>query len=157
MLFENFITFKKSEFLVGVTCEFGKININQPMQTPSIIWFPIDEEILPPQFLEERVIIDGKQYQKTEICRRKSNVNVYVFEKNYEQLEALINKVSNALFETGNYTWQNLYPNSGEFLDRESISDNTVGYVYKMSVIIPQYNLTLQHALQSQTLTVTPK
>lgn len=157
MLFENFKTFKKSEFLVGVTCEFGKININQPMQTPSVIWFPIDEDSIPPQFLEERVIIDGKQYQKTEISRRKSNVNVYVFEKNYELLEALINKVTNALFETANYTWQNVYLNGGEFLDRDAVSDNTVGYVYKTSILIPQYYLTLQSILQSETLTVTPK
>ena len=156
MVIETYNIARKSEFLVGVHHEFGKINLQPITTTPSVIWYPIDEEIIGSQFVQEDLIIDGKSYQKDEIARRKSNFNIYLFEKNYESLELLINRVANGISEAGNYTWQNISLESGEFLDRESVAENTVGYVFKAYVIVPLYRLTLQDIITTGKSAILP-
>lgn len=156
MVIEIYNIARKSEFLVGVHHEFGKINLQPITTTPSVIWFPIDEEIIGSQFVQEDLIIDGKSYQKDEIARRKSNFNIYLFEKSYEALELLINRVANGILEAGNYTWQNISLESGEFLDRESVAENTVGYVFKAYVIVPLYRLTLQNMISTGQSAILP-
>jgi len=130
-------------------------NDEAPVSYPHIKWVPIGDSYLPPLWQTKDVIIDGKRQQVESCFSRSCGVNIEIYHKDYKLLEDMINIIVNALYDvlesTGNFK-----VNTGNMMNREQLSQNTVGYSLNISVNVPIYRLIPTVTVESVNVNINP-
>lgn len=143
MLIEAYQAFKAHREIVkfmplAESIYYGPEPSRGPTSYPHIEWIPTGDTYEPPLWVNVNQIIDGKRVQLESCFSRSCGVDIRLYHKDYLSLEIMINTVVNAIYDvlvsTGNFRM-----NGGRMMNREQVTENTVGYVISMSVFVPIY------------------
>jgi len=140
MLIDVFREFQKHHLMAQIKQYYGPESSRGATSYPHIEWIPTSDVWDPPLWVNQDAIIDGKQIQIEACFSRACGVTLRLYEKDYEPLEQLINRVVNALYDvlvsTANFTMK-----ASAMMNRDQISENTVGYEMNLSIRVPIYRL----------------
>lgn len=119
---------------------YGPEQTRGPTSYPHIEWIPTSDVFDPPLWVNLKQIIDGKRVELESCFSRTCGVDIRLYHKDYRPLEEMINTVVNALYDvlicTGNFRL-----NGGRMMNREQVTENTVGYVLSGIIKIPIYQI----------------
>lgn len=166
MLFEIFNQMKKHTSLYGQTSfscvpqYFGKDTMDRLSSYPRVIWMPSSDEYADPFRAASPIIIHGKHFQQEDIFSKISGCDLYLYHKDYPEMEQLINDLMNALYDTcyalgTSANIGSLQIGSGRWINKEDVSLDSVGYVQSIYVYVPIYRLKPAAILEKTTVTLT--
>lgn len=138
MLYEVYEELQKAPRLSGASQTFGSVSLDPISSPPHIAWIPTTDDYTDPHLAALPAVVHGKRVEIESILLRRAGCDLHVFEKDYLNLETLLNELHNALYDTlrsfGNYSI-----GQGRWVDRSSLSENTVGYIQPIAVFVPIY------------------
>lgn len=158
MLYDVFLMFKEHPLVshlmpLDPKVYYGRSETRGPTTTPHIEWIPMNCRMGPTVFGQNEAILAGKRVLVEGTHTRWSEVEMRIYEKDYETLEKTILDSYNALYDvlkaTGNFQFL-----GGEMEDREQVSQGSVSYLMRFEVGIPMYRLVPLAHITSYQLTV---
>ena len=134
--------------LANVEQQFGEVYLNRQISSyPHIIWVPSRDLFThDPVYQSQSVVYSYEKKQPNKekhlfaFMTRKAGCELHMFHSDYSSMESLIIQVSNALYDNLN-SLNNFYINSGNWDNRNQISQNTVKYVLDFNFDAPVYRL----------------
>lgn len=147
--------------------QYGTLQGVPQLAAPSIVWIPTGDIYTDPSGMrldQESQIVAGKQVSLYQVYKRSCGADLVISvdggpdDDAYSKLEALIARTCLGLRDgPGNYNGQNAFPVSGRMLDREELSENTVGYVMQIVAEVPVIYEIPEYIAETLQITVTPE
>lgn len=151
MLIDFFREVKNHALMTGIMQEYGgPIDEKAIHSYPHIVWIPTQDTYIYPQYFKTEELINlsplnelsNEPYFAQIAWSRSCGCSLYMFEREYEKMEELINLVHNVIYDVAN-SKANLRidgnPGTGKWKPREQLSENTVCYVQDITVLVPVY------------------
>lgn len=161
MLTDVYSAYQQFHTVCQIKQIYGPEHARSISSYPHIVWVPTSDTYSADRthiWQNVPVVKDGKHWELEACFSRGCGVDLYLYHKNYQELEELINTVINALYDvlisTGNFR-----VNQGRMLNREEVTENTVGYVLSCTLYVPIYRLLPVGIVESftETITITPQ
>lgn len=158
MLYDIFLAFKAHPLVSSLMpldpkIYYGRSETRGETTTPHIEWVPMGCRMGPSVWGRVETIIAGKRVLMEGTHTRWSQVEMRIYEDDYQVLETTVLNAYNALYDvlqaTGNFQFL-----GGEMQDREQVSQKSVSYLMRFEVGIPMYRLVPLAHIDTYQLTV---
>ena len=159
MLYDVFLAFKAHPAVsrlmpLAPKIYYGRSETRGETTTPHIEWVPMDCRMGPSVWGRVEMILAGKRVLMEGTHTRWSQVEMRIYEKDYQSLETTVLNAYNALYDVLQANPGNFKFLDGEMEDREQISQKSVSYLMRFEVGIPMYRLIPLAHIDTYQLTV---